>query len=102
MRRERLARGPVARKAVNRGRLADSGGCLLGRKLVFRRTRFKLLQLKLHLVEQVRLALAVLSKELAPHLRNRQTQVRDQSLGAGCLGAHPCELGLAHAHELLQ
>ena len=40
--------------------------------------------------------------QLAPHLRNRQAQVRDQSLGAGCLGACRCELGLARAHELLQ
>jgi len=51
-------------------RLADSGG-RLGRKLILRRCRFELLQLKLHLVEQVRLALAALSKELAPHLRDR-------------------------------
>jgi len=72
MRGERLARGPVARKAMNGHRLADSGGCLLSRKPVLRRGRFELLQLKLHLVEQVRLALAALSKELAPHLRNRQ------------------------------
>jgi len=28
--------------------------------------------------------------------------MRDQSLGAGCLGARPCKLGLARAHELLQ
>src|SRR6516225_7272178 len=70
MRRERLARRSVARKAMSGRRLADSGG-RLGRKLILRRCRFELLQLKLHLVEQVRLALAALSKELSPHLRDR-------------------------------
>jgi hypothetical protein len=46
------------------------------------------------------IALAAVSKELArhlSHLRNRQTQMRDQSLGPGRLGAHPRNLGVAGA-----
>jgi len=38
----------------------------------------------------------------AVKLLDGEPKMRDQSLGAGCLGTRPCELGVARAHELLQ
>jgi hypothetical protein len=49
----------------------------LGRELVLGRRGFQLLELKLHLVEQARLALAARAKQVALELLDRQPQVHD-------------------------
>ena len=102
MRRERLARWLVARKRRHQRRLTNGSGGLPGRQLVLCNRRLQLFQLKLHLIKQPRLVLAPRSKEFAPHLRNRQTQMRDQSLCARRLGAHSCDLGVALAQKARQ
>jgi hypothetical protein len=55
MRRERLARWLLAGEGANR---CSRSPLPPSRRLVFGRRRFKLLELKLHLVEQARLAFA--------------------------------------------
>ena len=68
MRRERLARGPSTREGANLRGLAARGLSLLGHNLLLGRRRFELLELKLHLVDEPRLALVARSKQVALEL----------------------------------
>ena len=80
MLREGLARWLLARERANRGAFGRSP---FGGELILRRGRFELLQFELHLIEKPRAPFAALAVNLAPHLLDGQTQMRDQSLGAG-------------------
>ena len=55
---------------------------LLGRQLVLGRRRLELLELKLHLLEQPRLALRARAVELAPQLLDLELQMGDQRFAA--------------------
>jgi hypothetical protein len=75
---ERIVRRPPAREGTHlRGR-----GCLLGRELILGRRGFELLELKLHLVGEPRLALLARAKQVALELVDRQPQVDDQRFRA--------------------
>ena len=80
VRGERLASRPTAGepldlRGVRRGQL--------GRQLVLRRARLKLVELEFELVEKPRLALRALAVEFAPELLDRQLQEGNLRLGVG-------------------
>jgi hypothetical protein len=58
----------------------------LGGEFILRRGRFELLEFELHLAEKPRAPFAALAVDLATHLLDGQTQMRDQSLGVRRLG----------------
>jgi hypothetical protein len=66
---------------------------LLGGELVFARVGLEFFEFELHLIEKPRLALGPLAIKLAPHLLDREPQMRNQSLGARGLvfGVSACE-----------
>jgi hypothetical protein len=102
MRRERLARGPSTREGANLRGLAARGHSLLGRNLVLGRRRFELLELKLHLVDEPRLALVARSKQVALELLDHQPKMHDQRFRARRLS--PClgKLSVACQQQPLQ
>ena len=100
-----LSRQVIRKRATRRPPALERSDRLRGRLLrgpfVLARRRLELLQLKLHLVEEPRLALRAGAVELAPQLLDGQLQMRDEGFAArqirlrvGRLG--PCigELGL--------
>ena len=95
------ARGPLTGERTNRRHLCDRRRLLAGRFILAGRS-LELFELKLHLVEQPRLALAARSKKLTPHLLDREPQVRDQSLRARRLRMRLRKLGIAGANQALQ
>ena len=77
---ERLARRPLA---LERSVPSASGRRCLGRQFVLGRCRLQLLQLKLHLLEEPRLALRAAAIELAPQLLDLELEMGDQRFRAG-------------------
>ena len=89
MRRERPAGGLSAGEGADlRGRCG-----LLGRELILGRGSFQLLELKLHLVDQTRLALVARAKQIPFELLDRQPQMHDQRFCARRFGARVRYLG---------
>ena len=76
---ERLARRPLALERLDGLRLRRR---LLGRQFVFGRGCLQLFELKLHLLQQPRLALRAAAVKLAPQLLDLELEVADQGFGA--------------------
>jgi hypothetical protein len=98
MRRERL----TSRLPAGKGAYLRCCCRLLGRDLVLGRRRLQLLERKLQLVEQPRLALIARPKKIALKLLDHQPQMPDQGFGARYLGTRLRKLGIACANEMLQ
>src|SRR5947209_7299563 len=98
MRREWLARRPPAREG------AHLCGCssLLGGNLILGRRCFQLLELKLHLVDQSRLALVARAKQVALELLDGQPHIGNQGIRARSFGACLRKLGVPRQQQLLQ
>jgi hypothetical protein len=102
MRRERLACRLAAPEGAHLRALATRCCGLLGRDLVLGGRRFQLLERKLHLVEQTRLALVARSKQIALELLDRQSHLRDQGLRARCFGTRLRKLRVALQQQALE
>ena len=81
------SRGRCSGNGLRDGRLRSNGfdrggiaAAMLGRQFVLGWRRLQLLELKLHLFEQPRLALGAAAVEVAPELLDLQLQPRDQRL----------------------
>ena len=72
---ERLARRPLALERLYR--LRPAAACL-GRQLVLGRCRLQIFELKLHLLQQPRLALRAAAIKLAAQLLDLQLEMGDQ------------------------
>jgi hypothetical protein len=78
---ERFTDRPAALERAHRRRSPRRG--LLGPELVFGGGRFELLELQLELVEEPRLALRLLTIELAPQLEDLELEGGDHGFAAG-------------------
>ena len=77
---ERFARGPLALERLYRLRPRRR---FLGRQLVFGRCRLQLFELKLHLLQQPRLALRAAAVKLPAQLLDLKLEMGDQGFRAG-------------------